>query len=265
MSVFFFFIQILFSNISSAQERLPVVFAHGLGISSTPYEMIIPLKALFKEAGYQLYIAQTPVTDTIEARAKVLRDEIQRLVPHGKFHLIGHSMGGLDSRLVIHKYKMGDRCVSLTTLSTPHRGSPVADYVVKNVNRAGSDAVELLGYLGNDIKAVQNLTTHYMNDVFNVRVPNNPRVRYFSMGFFIPSPVQAYSSIPWLWLSHQIIVEAGRPNNDAMVSVDSARWGEYLGSFAGDHYSETAQVPFGGALMFQDVFRTVLENLDSNF
>lgn len=60
----------------------------------------------------------------------------------GPFHVIAHSMGGLDARfLTTHlqqKYNSPsypNRILSLTTLSTPHHGSPVADLLVQQVQK----------------------------------------------------------------------------------------------------------------------------------
>src|SRR5215510_6280544 len=51
-----------------------------------------------------------------------------------KVHIIAHSMGGLDARYLLcnNLYGLGalDRVVSLSTISTPHRGSQVADLLV---------------------------------------------------------------------------------------------------------------------------------------
>ena len=55
----------------------------------------------------------------------------------GPFHLIAHSMGGLDSRFLIsHLQPEGDnRILSLTTIGSPHHGSPIADLIVEQVQK----------------------------------------------------------------------------------------------------------------------------------
>ena len=50
-------------------------------------------------------------------------------------HLIGHSLGGLDSRFLISKLGMADRVLSLTTIGTPHHGTPLADIVVRALRK----------------------------------------------------------------------------------------------------------------------------------
>lgn len=245
-------------------EKLPVIFVHGIWVNWEVYEYLIPLKRLFDRHGYELHIAQTPAGGSLEERAQTLHRELKRLVPQGKYHLIGHSMGGLDARLAIRKYDLGERCASLTTLATPHRGSVVADFFVNNYS--DSKIVEILErHFPSDLRAIRQLTTFHMNTVFNKEVPNDPRVKYFSMQFFIPRPVKAHSAIPWLWLAHAIQTANGHDKSDGMVSVESARWGESLGEFPGDHYTETAPFPLGGKIHYQDVFKRVIKNLNKKF
>jgi len=249
---------------AETKAHAPVVFAHGLGITAHPYEAV-PLKRIFAEQGFEVRLAYTPLIGSLEERARVLDSEIRRLVPQGKFHLIGHSMGGLDARLAIHAYGWGERCLSLTTLATPHRGSVVADYVIARLDQGGPVLRELLRLVGDDVRAIEQLTTRYMNEEFNRRVINDPRVRYFSFGFFIPTPASLQTPIPWLWLAHAINAQAGFPSNDALVSVESARWGDDQGAFPGDHYSETGPFPLGGRLIFEETFRRALSNLNRRF
>jgi triacylglycerol lipase len=82
----------------------------------------------------------TPDVDpagSVWARAGQLKDAIQASVPEqelaqGKtIHIVAHSMGGLDARYLISRHGLDcSRWIaSLTTISTPHRGSPLADIV----------------------------------------------------------------------------------------------------------------------------------------
>jgi len=244
--------------------RLPVVFSTGFGFTGEWYERLVPLRKFFEERGYQVFVARSPLAGSLEKRAENLEAEIRRLVPSGRMHLVGHSMGGLDSRMVVHRYALGDRVASVTTLATPHRGSVVADYVVDRLERQNEAAVALLDRVfGDDLAALGNLTTHYMRHVFNPEVRDDPRVRYFSMGFVVPKPVATHVLAPWVWLSYWIHEAAGEPENDGMVTVDSARWGTYLGTYMSDHIAETSQLPCRTGVSFESVFGKVIENLES--
>src|SRR5215472_18523784 len=83
------------------------------------------------QTGVKALFPQVPPIARCDVRAGILADAIQRAYPDGPIHIIAHSMGGLDSRIVIGRNLQGlsnpGRIASLTTLSTPHRGSPIAD------------------------------------------------------------------------------------------------------------------------------------------
>jgi triacylglycerol lipase len=252
-------------DVQTLGDRTPIVFAHGLGISGEAYELLGGLRKFFGQRNRPFLIAMTPVAGSIEERAEILKREIARLVPSGKLHLVAHSMGGLDARLALQDPALAQRVLSLTTLSTPHHGSPVADYVVRHLDELETNAVVkkwVEKLFGGSLDAVRELTTTYMDGQFNPQVADVPGVQYFSMGFYIPAPVELHSIIPWLWAVHAVISEAGFSRNDGMVSVESARWGTSLGVLAGDHYSETSPIPLIGGASYLRVFSTVLTNIE---
>jgi triacylglycerol lipase len=86
-----------------------------------------------------------------------------------------------------------------------------------------------------DSPAYANLTTRYLTKIFNPRTPDDPRVRYFSVAG------RTGSLNIWhpLWLPKVVLDGAnGREGNDGLVSVESARWGEFLGTLEGaDHWT----------------------------
>src|SRR4051794_7951025 len=77
-----------------------------------------------------LFPAVSP-TASIDRRAAALGDAIAAAFPSGPIHVIAHSMGGLDARAVLARNLRGlaepGRITVLSTVSTPHRGSPIAD------------------------------------------------------------------------------------------------------------------------------------------
>src|ERR1017187_2770711 len=71
---------------------------------------------------------------SVELRAQQLAERIARKFPAGAVHVIAHSMGGLDVRCLLAKnlsgLASGGRVVSLSTIATPHHGSPVANLLL---------------------------------------------------------------------------------------------------------------------------------------
>lgn len=84
---------------------------------------------------------------------------------------------------MISQLGMASRVLSLTTIGTPHHGSPIADEVIK----AGKTKLtQLAEHLGCDVKGITDLTTTACAD-FNATTPDVPSVSYFSVaGQFEP-------------------------------------------------------------------------------
>src|SRR3954452_2777798 len=119
-----------------------MVFVHGLCGFDRLYAFRRPVKEYFpgirerlEPAGTRVLVARVSPTAGVARRAEDLRRFIRREVPSGPVHLVGHSMGGLDARYLVSRLGMHDRVLSVTTVGTPHRGSPVADWGVRRFSR----------------------------------------------------------------------------------------------------------------------------------
>src|SRR5579862_7002859 len=89
------------------------------------------VKDRLEAAGHRVLAPLVPPLAKCEDRARKLAEASDATFPNDPVHIIAHSMGGLDSRMLIGRNFCGlgeeGRILSLTTLSTPHQGSPVAD------------------------------------------------------------------------------------------------------------------------------------------
>jgi triacylglycerol lipase len=179
-----------------------------------------------------------------DERANELADAIVDAISNKKFpdreiHIIAHSMGGLDCRSLIGRNLHGlaepGRIVSLTTLSTPHFGSPVADLLVGP--KPGIDpprflyetARQVLGQLDIPIGALDDLTTARASQIPDV-AKTHPHIRYrscFAAGRaepFLPTSVL-------LKPAHDYVVSKTGQPNDGLVARDSAIYGEFQKRF----------------------------------
>lgn len=235
-----------------------------------------------KSAGCKVLTAKVPPFGTIEERAKLLdallaekcksypdKVEGERL----KINLIGHSMGGLDSRYLISKVQNEEspyQVVSLTTVGTPHHGSECADFVMNLIENDESLKAVCPA-------AIPQLTTGFLKE-FNRDVRNDPNVRYFSYGALMdPHGLKLFRATYEIIKAE--IEKKGLKNieNDGMVSVDLARWGEYLGTLQNvDHmdlinwtnrikaavdkvmYNQTPA--FNGVALYLDIAETLSKN-----
>jgi triacylglycerol lipase len=180
-----------------------------------------------KANGMEVITASVPATGSIEERALKLGKDIATKADGKSVNIIAHSMGGLDARYMISRLQPDNvEVLSLTTVATPHRGSAFADFVFDEIGDANLPyfyrAFKILG-LGSS-GAFRQLTRKYMQEEFNPKTPDDPKVRYFSYGATVR---------PTFWSSfrqpHRVIERTEGPN-DGLVSVASSRWGAYKGT-----------------------------------
>ncbi|KAI0801042.1 Alpha/Beta hydrolase protein, partial [Fomes fomentarius] len=219
----------------------PVVFCHGLlGFDTvTLGPAIAPLQVqhwrgirnALEANGIEVLTTRVPATSSPIERAKVLCDKISEVYPGRAVHLIGHSMGGIDCRyLTTHLTDRPFKVLSVTTISSPHRGSSFADHFLATIGRERMSSVlsllELLPNGGGDGQAFEFLTVENMRK-FNENTPDVPGVQYFSWGaMYEPGLIDT-----WKW-PHSVVLEKEGPN-DGLVSLQSAKWGTYLGTLEG--------------------------------
>lgn len=265
--------------------RFPIVLCHGLygfDVRGPPslrmqYWSTI-LGILRKIVGAEVIVTAVPGTGSIASRAEQLDRFLQAKAPGRGINFMAHSMGGLDCRhLITHLKPVEYTPLSLTTIATPHRGSPFMDwckeYLGLGRRRPEDDGTSASASMTTmrhtidttsaeqhqqspttlsfsslpssfttlllslfDSPAYANLTTSYLTETFNPRTPDDPRVRYFS----IAGRMGALNIWHPLWFPKVVLdsASADAEGNDGLVSVDSARWGEFLGTLEGaDHWA----------------------------
>jgi triacylglycerol lipase len=218
---------------------LPVVLHHGLfgfgafNIGGFKLSYFHRIDRAIADRGHPLIISRVHPTSSIEHRARQLKTLILKQLRSQKRHreriiIIAHSMGGLDARFMITHLGMDDRVAALVTVCTPHRGSPYADWCIKNLGKR-LRAMELIQTIGLDMQAANDLTTESCRR-FNECTPDSPLVRYFSITCARPW----HRVPPFFMHAHHIITDT-EGENDGLVSVASGQWGEHLCTWPADH------------------------------
>ena len=216
-----------------ARLKAPILLVHGLlGFSQlrlgrwTLFHYFPGIADFLRRAGNQVLEADVSPTGGVAHRANQLRHFLNRHVPHGPVHILAHSMGGLDARYLISRMDMAPRVVSLTTIGTPHRGSPFANWGVRRLRRLLRPFFELFGI---PIEGFSDLTTDSCRR-FNEECRT-------CLGCATPRSPGA-SQPDWLtpeWhLPYQIVAEA-EGDNDGLVSLQSAQHGDHCDIWLGDH------------------------------
>jgi len=212
--------------------------------------------AHLQEKGSRVLVPELDPTAGIEFRGKQLRDQIVAafatgaLDPQEKTHIVAHSLGGLDSRYILSPANP-DRIQlpirSLTTISTPHQGSPIADILDNPAELfpfphfpfapPGNPLEAALDSAGISLDAMRNLTSKFCQTVFN-KYGNHPDVAYFSIAG-IGRPGFPETAAAFLLFQKYIWARTGQPN-DGLVTAASAHWGPHEPQmWAADHAEQT--------------------------
>ena len=130
---------------------------------------------------------------------------------------------------------MGDSIASVTTIATPHHGSPTIDWLLAHFDpiiRMGSTVMDGIRLCCGDFDpqtylVIRELSTGYMQE-FNQRNLDDPRVYYQSFAFLMKRPLSdPLMSIP------NAIVSCFEGRNDGMISPKNARWANFRGIYSG--------------------------------
>ncbi|QEH38333.1 Lactonizing lipase precursor [Aquisphaera giovannonii] len=215
------------------QLGAPIVLAHGLfgfsriglgPLTLTSYFRGIP--DILRAAGNRVIVTRVHPIAGVEFRAQRLGYRIRTALPEGPFHIIGHSMGGLDARLLLEDPHWRSRVLSLTTIGTPHLGSYLADFAKLRVGRV----YRLLEAMGLDHRGFLDITRLSARR-FHRRHPAPADIPCFCAAGDPPP-----GEVTWpLQRFHDILMELEGPN-DGLVSVASAEaFGTPLPRWPADH------------------------------
>lgn len=172
--------------------------------------------------GVSPHVPVLPPAGTVAARAEALAAWLRRLDAE-RVILIGHSMGGLDGRHLIHHLDPERRVRALVTLGTPHRGSPVARWCLETRGPAQDFARRRWG------AALRDLTPEACR-LRNQSLADREDVDYASYAAVRPVAEQP------LWLRpFGRLIEREEGENDGFVAAASARWGDFRGTVRADH------------------------------
>lgn len=261
--------------------RYPVVLLHGFNAGRTGSWSFYRVQEALEADGHDVYAAEVHAFASTQTRALALATQIDALLARqgapDKVNLVAHSMGGLDARYLVSELGYGDRVASVTTISSPHHGSAVADVALRLLPEPADELISDLATIWSttfnaieedaDVRAaLTSLSTPEM-ERFNAQVQDDSRVYYQSWagvssvlglnngkdeeaceGLFLRHPGQSDVMNKLLWPMAAILAPGlSLTPNDGMSTVASARWGEFRGCIPADHYDEVGQIRRDGA------------------
>jgi len=213
--------------------KYPVVLVHGIIAHDrrSIFNFWGRIPKIYGKKGIKVYLGNTDSWGSYESNAKILKSSIEKILlkeKTEKVNIIAHSKGGIDSRYLIWNYGFDDKVASLTTISTPHHGSALADFIY-NKEAFHSETVKkilavfgkLYGDINPDLRTVTcQLTTNKMKD-FNTHIEENKNVYYQSL---YTTMKNSFDDIMF-YHSHKYLKNISG-ENDGFVNENSAKWGE---------------------------------------
>lgn len=271
--------------------RFPILLAHGFNTSTTNFWRFNDVDVALIEDGHHAVLGSVPPFDTPQVRAGFLADQVDELLADTgaeKVNLVCFSMGGIDCRFLVSEDGLGygDRVASVTMISSPNRGTAVADAALGVL--PGSDesaAIDALATLWGKtfsevaddshlVAALEAMSERGMAD-FNATIADHPGVFYQSWagvssvgGLSHPDDDAepractdergevkmlrhpgTNDRMDLLLVGASAFVAHGtdlRPN-DGVSTVQSAKWGEFRGCIPADHLDQAGQIDDSGA------------------
>lgn len=214
--------------------RYPLLLVHGVFFRDSRflnYWGRIPKELL--RNGASVYYGGQQSAASVASCGEELAERIKNLVEEtgcGKVNIIAHSKGGLDARYAIARCGAADFTASLTTINTPHRGCFFADYLLEKAPEGlrqflaarYNGTLRRLGDSSPDfLSAVEDLTAKACL-ARNGNLPDCPDVYYRSVATSMKKA--AGGRFPLNMSYH--LVKHFDGENDGLVSVDSALWGD---------------------------------------
>ncbi len=220
--------------------QYPVILVHGIGFRDKTilgkYWGKTPAK--LKAHGAKVFSGGQDAYGIIAENAMLLKKNILAILEQTgarKVNIIAHSRGGIESRYMISRLNMQGKVASLTTISTPHRGTAMADIIMRQIKDENvlTAVVDFFSKIIGDnnpesYNAGNELTRAYMKE-FNLIVPDAPGVYYQSYAGEIDGSV-----VNPLWKLMYSTLNKQEGPNDGLVSIESARWGVFRGVMSCD-------------------------------
>lgn len=277
----------LFADPSGDATKLPIVLVHGWDASTTNRWAFNGVREALQADGHTAVYSEAPPYDSVQVRAGFVAEVIDGVLAQTgaeAVNLICHSMGGLDCRFVASpgglQYGVatgqdgqGRKVASITTISTAHQGTAVADVALGLMPGVLDSVINKLASLWGARYSDLADDSHYRASLqalseaqapqFNEAINDAQGVVYRSwagvsavFGIRNSKDVQACGGEALMHLhpgtqdklDATLVPMAAlaahgtqlRPN-DGMVTVESSKWGEFQGCIPADHLDEVGQ------------------------
>ena len=230
--------------------RYPVVLAHGILLKDVKFfKAFGRIEKILKRRGFTVYTAKTDGFGTIENNAEQMKHHIESILKAEnaeKVNIIAHSKGGLDAIYMIKNLGMEESVASLTTLCTPHRGSPIASSLLrlpKFIVKFIAFWVNLWYRIFGDKHPDALTVCKQLQSIPEIEQEKQPLPETIYCQSFSATLERSRDDfvmgIPLAFYRHY-----GKDACDGLVSVSSAEFGNYRGNCTNDSISHSQIVDF---------------------
>lgn len=252
----------------------PVLLCHGYGAiaSLVKPSPLYDVAMFLRQHNIPAFAPNIVPYAAIEIRAEGWQQIITRLVKqnsHKKLNIIAHSMAGLDIRYALAKLDIADHVASFTTISTPHRGTSLAELSLKTPDLIKEKMGDLLDWMGNrvypgaksdSVGSAEQLTRAYVTEEFNPNVPNVEGIPYYSFSSAVGKGTEHPIKVISRYQNNYIYQQEGL--NDGMVSVESSKWGIHFQTGSISHLEQmNLRIKDGRMAHFESFWLEVMKTL----
>ena len=285
----------------SRPTKYPILLHHGFNASRTNGWAFYGVVDALARDGQEASTTEVEPFHGVPVRAATLAKQVDAAIDahcrnspqkdvcksQTKINLVAHSMGGLDARWLVSQLGYGDRIATITTISSPHGGTAIADTALGllSSDRVNDAVSALAGYFGKtftaddlaantDLRAALESLSEANVAAFDAQTPDDPRVEYQSWAgvsrlvggprlaasqadlrdvcedLVFGSPARADFMNAQLAIPGEVVGHFGDEFQDGMVTVVNAKHGTFRGCFPGDHLDEVGQPHREGAVPY---------------
>jgi triacylglycerol lipase len=214
--------------------KYPVVMVHGVGFHDKVlvFNYWGRIASSIENMGIDVYYGDNDAWGTINdsaIRIKNTIDEVLHKTNAEKVNLIAHSRGGLDCRYLISSLKYSNKVASLTTISTPHRGSKslnilhvLPEWLIKIIGFFANISLKIIGDKNPKFGIACKELSEISCERFNTENQNVPNVYYQSFGSKMESPFNDL-----MFLTMNVLIKILDDENDGIVSFNSMKWDNF--------------------------------------
>lgn len=253
----------------------PIVLHHGFMGADSGLWAYNGVKSALEGDGHRVLQTEVPPFHSVETRAKSLRGQIDEFLKNNgaqRVNIVAHSMGGLDARYLVSSLDYADKVASVTTISSPHGGTLIADAYLGIVPGFADKAVDAVSELAGrtfsnvadnpDIRAAMEDLAVDNSEAFDTENPNVDGVYYQSWAgvssvegvrvdgvesacdgklLMHDGTIDHMDSL--LWAAAAVTANGTDLElNDGMATVESAKWGNFQGCIPADHLDQVGQI-----------------------